>query len=553
MQSFKRALPYLWMAGTLLFLVIYLELNIDDLIDYDASSELVLAKLLSEEGGVLSENWYYSTELRVLNTQLVFAPLFLLFSDWHAVRMVGTVILYLIYLLCIYYFCRQGNLKSSFPLIAGVFFLPLSDIYFCYVLGHVYYIPHICISLAMLGMLFAFSRAEKPLVRIALVLVATVLSVLAGMGGLRQLLVLYVPIALCALVELALYLRPLIFSKGEEEAPETALDIPTSESLSSRQRLRFSLLSLWSALMSVVGYLIDSKVLSTIYSYTTYEGLSFSAFSLDNVITVLNGFLYCLGYRTGKEVFSKWLLVNALAVALALLIVVATWDCLKNAKKYPWETRMVALFFVFAVIAFVGVYSFTNMMDTRWRERYCLPILVFAIPVVASYLSRVGASIRVPRVKGIATLSLCVALSLGAAVNYYMAVSQGYIQRAMSSSTSELGEIATMLTEAGYTQGYGTRGQANILTELSDGTLDVIQITESTTTDFSSIDPWLQLKAHDTVIPEGKIFCIFSTAQQTSYEVVLTLSADHIIYQSDNYVVYSYNSYESLMEDVNDG
>ena len=51
MQNFKRALPYLWMAGTLLFLVIYLELNIDDLIDYDASSELVLAKLLSEERG----------------------------------------------------------------------------------------------------------------------------------------------------------------------------------------------------------------------------------------------------------------------------------------------------------------------------------------------------------------------------------------------------------------------------------------------------------------------------------------------------------------------
>ena len=50
------------------------------ILDSDASSEMVLAQQLSQNGGILSRDWIYSTELRVMSTQLVFAPLFLLFS-----------------------------------------------------------------------------------------------------------------------------------------------------------------------------------------------------------------------------------------------------------------------------------------------------------------------------------------------------------------------------------------------------------------------------------------------------------------------------------------
>ena len=48
-------------------------------IDADASSELVLAEHLAKTGQILSTDWFYSTELRVLNTQLIYAPLFWIF------------------------------------------------------------------------------------------------------------------------------------------------------------------------------------------------------------------------------------------------------------------------------------------------------------------------------------------------------------------------------------------------------------------------------------------------------------------------------------------
>jgi hypothetical protein len=36
--------------------------NIDDILDSDISSEMVLGELLSKEHGIISPNWFYSTE-----------------------------------------------------------------------------------------------------------------------------------------------------------------------------------------------------------------------------------------------------------------------------------------------------------------------------------------------------------------------------------------------------------------------------------------------------------------------------------------------------------
>ena len=66
----------------------------EHLLDSDACAEMVLAHHLHENGGFLSRDWFYSTEIRAVYTQLIFAPLFSLFQDWHMVRFVGTMILH---------------------------------------------------------------------------------------------------------------------------------------------------------------------------------------------------------------------------------------------------------------------------------------------------------------------------------------------------------------------------------------------------------------------------------------------------------------------------
>ena len=62
-------------------------------VDSDSASELVLAKHLADTRQIMSQDWFYSTELRVFQHQWVYAPLMLLLNDWHLVRFLGALIL----------------------------------------------------------------------------------------------------------------------------------------------------------------------------------------------------------------------------------------------------------------------------------------------------------------------------------------------------------------------------------------------------------------------------------------------------------------------------
>ena len=56
-------------------------------LDSEMASELALASHLAKEGALISSTWAYSTEVRVLSTQLVFTPLMALFPhNWRLVR-----------------------------------------------------------------------------------------------------------------------------------------------------------------------------------------------------------------------------------------------------------------------------------------------------------------------------------------------------------------------------------------------------------------------------------------------------------------------------------
>ena len=150
-------------------------------LDSDDSAEMILAELLSREGGILSKNWYYSTELRVLNTQLVMAPLFCLFSDWRVVRSVGTGILLVILLSSYLFLCRSVGLGKSLIYLAPLIVWPFSWVYLDFVLYGLYYIPHLAIIFISLGL--CLNTSSKQTLR---TLALTVLSFVAGLGGIRM-------------------------------------------------------------------------------------------------------------------------------------------------------------------------------------------------------------------------------------------------------------------------------------------------------------------------------------------------------------------------------
>lgn len=214
-------------------------------LDADMASEQLLANLLAQEGGVMSTNWYYSTELRVLNTQLVMAPLFRLFTSWHTVRVVGSVVLILLYLAAWFWFGRSAKLKYSGLLGAGLLMLPYGALYRQYVLEGLYYIPHITISFVVLGCAVRILRGGR---RLAPAAGMVLFSFAAALGGPRQLFILNIPLTVAAALLCWLDAPPRIpcAKAGQPGAPRPgALLVPTLAAELPRWRGMWSTQRFW--------------------------------------------------------------------------------------------------------------------------------------------------------------------------------------------------------------------------------------------------------------------------------------------------------------------
>ena len=73
----KKILCWGWLLFIICIAIYKVILHMDQAIDSDSSAELILGNLLAKEGHFLfSENWYYSTGLRVFGIQAIFAILF---------------------------------------------------------------------------------------------------------------------------------------------------------------------------------------------------------------------------------------------------------------------------------------------------------------------------------------------------------------------------------------------------------------------------------------------------------------------------------------------
>ena len=130
-------------------------------IDSDMAAEMIFSKLIAEEGGVFATtNWYYSTEFRILYTQLIMVPLFHIFESWHVIRVITNVITYLLLLGSYYYFMKPLCSKASTVIYSSVILLlPFSETVLTHVQMGNTYMPHLIIIFFCFGMFLQLAGA----------------------------------------------------------------------------------------------------------------------------------------------------------------------------------------------------------------------------------------------------------------------------------------------------------------------------------------------------------------------------------------------------------
>ncbi len=241
---------------------LYMRLNSDD------ASELILGKLLASENSLLSKKWFYSTELRVLNTNIFYALIFKFTNDFFTVRMVSYLLMWILLLLIYFGLCKALNIQRNKVISACLLFIPFSDYYYSFVLSTAYYIPHIAVSFLTIMLLELYVNKKKTVYLIT----GGLLAILAGLGGPRQILVTYLPLCLAAFFSCA-------FKKDGDNS-----------------FFKYSLIVL---IASGVGFVVNNKILAKTFTFLSYDSIRFNTFDIERLVALVNGFILNYGYKTG--------------------------------------------------------------------------------------------------------------------------------------------------------------------------------------------------------------------------------------------------------------
>lgn len=528
----QKYIEYALLAGVLLILCFFLYRYTVYTLDSDASSELVLARQLADEGAVLTKNWLYGSELRVFYSQLIFAPLFSLFDNWGTVRMTGTALMIAGLLLAFFFFCREADCRRCFALGTVLMLLPLSRIYFDVLFKFTYYLPHVIMGFLIPATVLRSIRqraapAGTPFTgkacttqtqcgRVPLA-VGLVLSFALGLNGMRMLLTLYVPLVLSSLL--------LLWLNGAT---------PTA-----RQMLaRYTAVTVF----ALAGCAVNVLFLSKAYTVLDVTGISFKSFSLSGIEKVLSGLINAFGYRPGADVFSVSLLYGAQGGLLFVLSLYSSVYILWRREKYSMGQQFTACYYLTSLAALCLLYSLTDMVFTN---RYMVQTAVLGLlPILVCFQQK---EIFGKAGRGIILGITCFALLCGAL---------HYNEMRKEDKTGTQRECVQFLVDNGYTQGYASFWNGNVVTELSNGALELWVWDEkfAELKDPDEIVLFLQSKTHTSPPTGGRVFVLLSANEDYYCGFAQNFSEDNIVFKTANYeegalheyIVYGFDSYDEL-------
>ncbi len=544
-KKHSALLQGLLLGGAFLILLIFMAVRIDNLLDQDISTQLVYSRLLRDEHAILSKNWFYATELRVLGYNLIFEPLFFLFSNWRIVRILGQALWYLVLLVSIWYFCGEVGLRKYYGLIATAFIIPYSEQYFCYFLCNINYIPFLSISFISMGMMFDFAHCDRKRKRTVLLALSGLLAFGAGLGGSRQLYITYAPLFLAAAAYFLL--------KG------TSLEGFLAAKKKKSEEYSFLVIAASGLVFNLAGYFVNNTLLASIYDFRSYDTAYWAGFQLGQLGKVISGLFQNLGMLSGNDVlgfpagkvFSFAAVHSAVCFLLVGLSIFAVCRILKSKNEAGFETVVLALFLLSSLLISVLLFGFTTQY---YEPRFDSLWVVCIYPFLGLFFT--GKALKPAHARAAVMVLL---LGIG------ICTADSYINYAGMDKTAELKNIVNVLRENGFRNGYAPFYPSYMVTELSNGEIEIWHWrTGRYSTSIDNVDDvylWAQKKSHDYEHPKGKVFWILKEGEKEIYRFTHNVDDQYLIYRSSEdlnkgirdpgerqtgYVVYGFDSYDEM-------
>ena len=511
-----RVIPYAVLIAAYLFSVgIYAYLGTHNL-DADRSSEMVLADLLNSEKAFLSENWYYSTELRVVSAVPVYQLGLLLFDTWHMARTFSIAVLLLGVAGSFLFFMRGIGIRDAAIYAAACLILPVSWLSMFMLVYGQFYSAYFILICVLLGLLIRLKNKERRTIKlIALIM----LSVYGGMQGVRLLMICAAPLMISCGLLLLLRMRSCCTIR---------------EGLRTEEGV-YGLGALVICAGLLAGYLINAQVLSRIYEYKSFSQTLMYSLDWEEVGKQINYLPKYFGYTDGVQLISIDGLVNALSLGVIAAVVISACMLIAGQDTLCAGEKLAVWFPVCSVLIGIVVNSVTIYGNTSGigSVSYYLPGLMLLISLAFMLVEK-----SFVRAQCIRTMLLLMMTAV------FMLNSVQYIRKNFRVADADYELTAQWLVDNGYTTGFATFWNANLLTEATDGKLDVYTYQQW---DQSELYKWLQKKEHFGNLPEGKVFVFVEKAEKTDGYVPLARE-ENLVMQTNNGWIYGYDSAQEVVQ-----
>ena len=365
--ALKRALCFFILLFSLIITIRTAWMVSTTLIDSDTASEMILGEKLAREGGIMSTSWLYSTELQVVDSQIIYSLLFRMTSDWSLVRFWGSVLMDLMMLGAFGLLARQARIPFNRFCIAGaVMMLPFSIPYGRIVLYHNYYSFHISLSFLIVGLYLGAVRRLKNWKRIpfwAMCAGLGLTALAACLTGVRDLMISIVPLlasaAICAMMS----------EKTDGTGSRLKPELPGL------------LIALVPLVFGAVGYLINLNVLANQYTYKDFSNQTIAMGAFAELYKVIYNTFVDLGFQDFQPLFSMEGLLGIGGVTAWILSIFLAVHTIRHTEEPA--ARFLQVFWLMVQLVMTCVFIFISSEELLYLL-YLLPIIIWILPALAS-------------------------------------------------------------------------------------------------------------------------------------------------------------------------
>ncbi len=446
----KRIILYLSaiLAAYLLFLCYIQYFGFKNLIDCDDGTEMMLWRECAQQKTFFPIEWNYTTEIRILNTQLIGAPLFLFLSDWALIRTIVTVFSLGLLFVTNMFLLKTLGINSFWTryIFSIIVILPFSNEVWTFMTRQCYYIPHVIIEFLYIALFIRILDIENKNSKRNKILFL-ILSFICGMSGIRYSFMIVGPLVILSTFP---YIKLYFKQNGKLHIKDI-----------TNKKDYFLIYAILSAVFNFLGLVCYAKVLSKIFTVYGIFGKLFMPLGTYKIDTIINAISHILGYRDGVWAFSLKGMLNILFFPCAFIFMYTLYDALKTTKNQKHKTM-----FLFSIISFI-VQSFI-IINIGYATRYfILPLFLF-IPCLAILVTNKELKKSVRQVLAVSWIPF---LLLTSAITMHDVLPS-------TNSTNSREEVISFLLEHDYKFGYASFLDANVLTGMTNGKINIASIKE---------------------------------------------------------------------------